>query len=404
MTRDRAYRTELDPNEVQRTLLVKSCGAARWAYNWGLQRKNEVHMMNQLPVPHIKYPTAIDLHRELNLLKKTAVPWMYEVSKCAPQEALRDLDTALKSFFEGRAKYPRFKSKKLGLGSFTLTGSIAVSDRHIVLPRIGRLRLKERGYLPMDRHVRAATVSEKAGRWFVSVAFTEDIETPVNTGGIIGVDFGINRLATCSDGTAFENPKALTSCLQKVKRLHREVSRKRKGSANRKKATRRLATVMARTANVRKDALHQMTTRLARTNSVIVIEDLGVKNMLKNHSIACAIADVGWGEARRQLTYKTQWYGSRLVIAGRFYPSSKTCSGCGAVKDDLPLSVRVYDCETCHSKMDRDHNAAVNLSRLTASSDGSIMACSRREVSGDEPQCPSMTQEMNAAIPSGMGG
>ena len=246
----RAFKTELDLNNVQRTACARHAGAARFAYNWGLVRKQQAYLDGQ------KTPTAIDLHRELNELKKTELAWMYEVSKCAPQEALRNLDQAFANFFrrvkERRAGqkikvgYPKFKSKKKGLVSFRLTGAIHVFEKEIQLPRLGRLRLKERGYLPTSGvHILSAMVSEKARRWFVSlqveleISDPEPIEKP-----IAGVDLGLNRLAQVSDGNYFENPYALKGSLRKIKRLHRTVSRRQKGGANRGKAVRQLARPM----------------------------------------------------------------------------------------------------------------------------------------------------------------
>jgi putative transposase len=350
--------------------------------------------MNQLPVEHIKNPTAIDLHKELNKLKRTDYPWMYDVSKCAPQETLRDLDEAFTNFFKKRAGYPSRKSKKNGVGSFRLTGSIKVSFNNIKMPRLGRIRIKERNYLPIDAHILSVTVSEKAQHWFVSLAVEEEIEIPINTGGIVGTDLGINAMATDSDGKKFENPKALN----RFTRHQREVSRQKKGSTNRRKSVRRLSRTHLRISDIRKDALHKVTTKLAKTKSVIVIEDLNVSGMMKNHSLARAIGDVGMGEFRRQLEYKTKWYGSQLIIAPRFYPSSKLCSGCGHIKDNLKLSDRIYICDVCHLRIDRDLNAAINLSRLAVSSTESINACLRREVTDgrEAGQCPSVIQELNA--------
>jgi putative transposase len=201
----------------------------------------------------VKTPTAIDLHRELNALKKTEFAWMYEVSKCAPQEALRNLDQAFAHFFR-RVKekqagkkvqvgFPKFKSKKNGLGSFRLTGAIHIFEDAIQLPRLGRLRLKERGYLPVSGvHILSTTVSERAGRWFVSVQVELGIPDPQVTGKpAVGVDLGIARLGTVSDGTEIENPRALKHALGKIKRLQRRVSRRQQGSANRRKVVTKLA-------------------------------------------------------------------------------------------------------------------------------------------------------------------
>lgn len=365
----RAFKTELDLNNKQRTACVRHAGAARFAYNWGLGRKQEAFANGE------KSPTAIDLHRELNAIKKTELSWMYEVSKCAPQEALRDLDKAFANFFRrvkekkaGRnvkAGFPRFKSKKHGLGGFRLTGAIRVFEKAIQLPRLGLLRLKERGYLPTSGvHILSATVSEKAGRWFVSLQVEMEVSDPImDNRPVAGVDLGVNRMAQVSDGTCFENPRALKSALTKLKRLQRVVSRRQKGGANRQKAVRQLAKVHFRVANIRKDALHQTTTFLTKTKSAIVLENLNVSGMMKNHHLSQAIMDVGMYEFRRQLEYKGQWYGCEVLLADRFFPSTKRCSQCGNEKT-ISLAERMYCCEYCGQEMDRDLNAAINLEQL----------------------------------------
>lgn len=396
---NRAYKTEIFPNNKQRTSLFRHAGTARFVYNWGLQRKEEVYVMNQLPIPRIKNPTAIDLHKELNRLKKNDYPWMYDVSKCAPQEALRDLDKAFKNFFDGHAKYPRRKSKKRGIGSFRLTGTIGGMDSHIQLPRIGKVRLKEKDYLPVDGHILSVTISERAGRWFVSLSVEEETDAPINAGTVAGVDLGINAMATVSDGTKFENPKALNQYSKKIERQQKEVSRRKKGSKNRRRSVRKLAETHMKISDIRKDAIHKATTMLARTKSVIVVEDLNVSGMMKNHNLARAIGDVGMGEFRRQLEYKSLWYGSKVVVADRFYPSSKTCSGCGHIKESLKLSDRIFECDSCHLRIDRDLNAAINLSRLAVSSTGEhkrLFEAGGYRHSETNGQCPSVIQELNA--------
>jgi putative transposase len=235
----------------------------------------------------------------------------------------------------------------------------------------------------MHVHVLSATVSEQTGHWYISVQVEQQQDIPVTTGPVVGVDLGVKTLATVSDGTAIPNPKPLKRRLKKLKRLHRAVSRKRKGSRNRKKAARRLANAYRKVANQRANTLHQATTRLANTKSVIVIEDLYVAGMLQNHHLAQAIGDVGFAEFRRQLTYKAAWYGSRVVVVSRWEPSSKRCSGCGWVDDDLDLSDRVFVCRNparpdCGLVLDRDLNAAINLAKvaqLAGSSSESQNAC-----------------------------
>ncbi len=384
----RAYKTELKPNATQRASLVKHCGAARFAYNWGLAHKVEAFRLTG------KSPTAIDLHRELNALKKTEFGWLYEVSKCAPQEALRDLDRAYANFFRraqlarqgkhaGSVGFPRFKSRRRGLGSFRLTGSIKVEKRRVRLPRLGWIKLKERGYLPAESdglHILCATVSERAGRWFVSLQVEEERPEPEPASGpALGVDLGVKTLAAVSYGEDVfihhENPKALYAGQKKLRGLQKKLSRQEKGS-NRREATRRkIARQHMRIARVRYDAIHKATSSVvakakppSQRPSVIGIEDLNTSGMMKNRRMSKAVADASMGEFRRQLSYKCAWYGIDLVVLGRFCPTSKVCSACGWVNEDLSLSDRTFTCESCGHTADRDDNAADNIRLLAVSS------------------------------------
>lgn len=365
----RGYKTELKLNKFQQTLCRKHTGCARFTYNWGLQRKITEYAKTK------KAPTAIDLHRELNHLKKTEFPWMYEVSKCAPQEALRNLDQAFRHFFRRVQKgekpgFPKFKSRKQGQGSFRLTGVIRVFKDAIQLPRLGVLRLKEHGYLPSESdqiHILSATVSAKANRWFVSLQVQEEITIVEPTGPVAGVDVGLHRLVTVSDGTLVENPKALIQYERKLKRFQRRLARKTQGSQNHRKVLFMLQKLHRRIANIRKDAIHKVTTLLAKTKSVVGIEDLNVRGLLQNHCVAKAVGDASWFEFRRQLEYKARWFGVTLVVAPRFFPSSKRCSQCGHVKVDLRLSTRRFVCKQCGFAMDRDLNASINLELVAAS-------------------------------------
>lgn len=365
----KGYKTELAPNDRQRTLLLKSAGAARWAYNWGLSQ------MKAALNAKTKLPSLFDLYNRLNALKKLEVPWLYEVSKCCPEEAIRNLDTAFKRFWSGRKKarkvgFPRFKSKRRGIGGFTLRGGgIHAHVESIRLPRLGTIRLKQSGYIPVGAKALKATVTEHAGRWFVSVLV--EVEQPEFTGvkdadDVVGVDLGIKTLAVVSDGQTFANPKALGNRLCKLRRLQKSLSRKVKGSRNRKKAAKKVARLYLRISNVRKDTLHKITTKLTKTKSVVGIEDLNVSGMAKNRRLARAISDVGFGEFRRQLEFKAPLYGCRIVVVNRFFPSSKTCSSCGAINDSLTLKDRTWACG-CGVTHDRDRNAAINLRNVAAS-------------------------------------
>lgn len=366
----KAYKTELDPNNVQRTLLLKHAGAARFVWNWALARRKAEYESTG------KSSNAIEQHRQLNVLKKSDFPWLYDVSKCAPQEALRDLDKAYQNFFR-RVKngekpgFPKFKSRKNGIGSFRLTGAIHVTETHIKLPRIGWLRLKEHDYIPSgDTHILSVTISESAGRWFVSVQCKQDIEVTRADGEPVGVDLGIKELAVTSDGERFDNPKPLKKAQAKMRRLQRELSRRKKGGKNREKTRKKVAEAHQRIANIRRDTLHKATMAVvAKTKpdserpSVVVLEDLNVSGMLANHCLAQAISDVGFAEFRRQLEYKTAWYGEELLLADRFFPSSRLCRHCGCINAKLKLSDREWTCD-CGMVLDRDLNAAINLKNL----------------------------------------
>jgi len=366
----RAYKTELDPNNKQRTHFLQHAGTARFVYNWGLSKRIEEYKETG------KSSNAISQHRELNILKHTDFPWMYCSSKCAAQEALRDLDKAYKNFFNKINGFPKFKSRKKGIGGFRLTGAIHIGYTYIQLPRLGKIKLKQHGYIPIEGvKILSATVSEKAGKWFVSVACEQEIEVTQATGVSIGVDLGIKSLAVCSDGRTFENPKALKKHQKKLKRLQRELCRREKDSNNRKKTKTKLAKLHYKISCIRKDSLHKATTAIcAKTKpdnerpSVIVIEDLNVAGMVKNHNLAQAISDVGMGEFRRQIEYKTKWYGEKLLVADRFLPSSKTCSVCGLINEYLTLKDRNWVCE-CGAEHDRDFNAAINLKNTVSSTE-----------------------------------
>jgi putative transposase len=384
----RAYKTELKPNKAQRDLLINHAGAARFAYNWGLSRKNELYRTTG------NSTNAIDLHRELNALKKAEFNWLYEVSKCAPQEALRDLDNAFKHFFrrlelkrqkklKGKVGYPHFKSKKRGLGSFRLTGSLRVGQDRIKLPRLGWIRLKEKGYLPCESdvvHILSATVSERAGRWFVSLQVEEHTDDTVPAAGpVVGIDLGVKKLAVCSygedDHVHYENPKALCAGEKKLAKLQRKLSRQEKGS-NRREATRKkISRQHYRISCIRSDAIHKTTSDIvARTKppttrpSVIALEDLNVSGMMKNRKLAKAVADASMREFRRQMEYKCGWHGTRIFTVPRFQATSKLCSRCGWTREDLELKDRTFVCDACGYVQDRDANASDNLRLLAASS------------------------------------
>ncbi len=371
----KAYKYELDPNNQQRKSLFQHAGVARFTFNWGLEERIKLYKNTQ---GNDRFTNHMKQHKLLNSLKKTQFPWMYDCSKCAPQEALRDLHRAFRNFYRGlkngkKIGFPRFKSKGIH-DSFRLTGTIRFEGRKIQLPRIGKIRIKEKRKQYYKGRILSVTLRRRANRWFVSVTVEEEIVDPKPiVSYAVGADLGIKMLATLSDGTTFANPRALGRRIKKLRKLSKSLSRKKKGSKNRERAKLRLARMHLKIFNVRQDTLHKLTTYLAKSHSKIVIENLGVSGMMKNRRLARAIADVGFYEFRRQLEYKCQWYGSKLEVVPRTFPSSKKCSVCGHKKKELSLLEREYECEECGLKIDRDLNAALNL--VTVSLPETLTAC-----------------------------
>ncbi len=362
--------------------MARSVGTARYAYNWGLVQCKQRLDAGQ-PVPH-----AIELHRLWNA-EKVQRSWVYAVSKCCGQEALRDLDRAFTNFWRGRRQgrpvgFPRFRRRHEGRDSCRLTGSIAVSAGHIILPRLGAIRSKE-GTDKFRGRILSATVSREADRWYASLAVEVERDDPQPVDGpVIGVDLGLSCFAVLSDGTKVESPQPLAQALRRLRHRQRLHSPKQRGSRHRRKSAAGLARLHRRIRCQRADFLHKTTTDLAKTKSVIVVEDLSVRGMIQNRRLSRSISDAGWSEFRRMLGYKTQWYGSRLVVAPRFYPSTKTCSACGQVKPEMPLGDRVFRCDACGTEIDRDLNAARNLASLVAGSSPETQNACGGEGSGRE--------------------
>ena len=387
----KSFKTKLNLNNQQHTLASKHAGVARHAWNWGLEI-----CLKALDTKE-KLPTAIDLHKQLVAEVKSANPWYYEVSKCAPQEALRHLQKAFKHWLKvpGRGK-PRFKKKNIK-DSFYLEGSIKISGNKIKLPKIGWVKCHE--ILPSVQP-KNVTISKRANDWYVSFKYELEPQPTPKIRQKIGVDVGINSLATCSDGTVFPNQKAYRKAKRKLAHLQRSVSRKQKGSKNRAKANLKVAKLHRKIANIRQDALHKITTWLTKNHSEIIIEDLNISGMLKNHRLASAIADCGFYEFKRQLEYKADWYGSTIIKVDRFYPSSQLCSCCNH-RQKMPLSKRTFKCGNCGMEIDRDLNASVNLEHWhalidypkTVSSTG--LACGESRQLNSSAVKDSVKQEVN---------
>jgi putative transposase len=362
-----AHKIALDPNAAQRVYFARAAGTARFAYNWALGEWRRRYRAGEKP-------SDVSLRRQLNAIKREQFPWMFDVTKCAVQEAIIDLGAAFRAFFEKRGRYPRFKCKddKASFCAANETGTFRTDGERIKLPVIGWVRMREE--VRFSGPLKRATVSCEVGRWFVSLMIdTNDVQPVVQPEAVVGVDLGVTTLATLSTGEAVVGPKAHKAMLLRLRRSNKALARKRRGSANFRKQKQRLACLHTRIANVRRDATHKLTTRLTKTYRVIGIEDLNVRGMAANRCLARSIMDGGFHEFRRQLDYKARLYGSRVVVAGRFYPSSKTCSCCGVIKETLALSQRIFHCDDCGFEAPRDVNAALNLARLAASS--AVTAC-----------------------------
>lgn len=401
-----AHKIALDPNNVQATYLKKACGVARYAYNWALEQWGKQYEAwkadNTLPKP-----SEAALRRQLNAIKRERFPWMLEVTKCAPQQAIIQLGQAFQNFFAGRARYPQPRKKGVD-DRFTLTNDqFTVEGCRIRIPKLGWVRMREP--LRFAGKIMSATISRVADKWFVSITVDtqDDSHLPQaenepqdenqvcgefrrsQNQGVVGVDLGVSALATLSTGETITGPKPHKALLTRLQRLSRSLSRKQKGSANRKKAKAKLARLHARIANIRQDALHKLTTDLTRRFHTIVIEDLNVRGMMANRHLARSIADMGFYEFRRQLEYKAAMRGGQVVIADRWFPSSKTCSACGSVQEKLPLSIRQWTCPECGADHDRDVNAAINLKNMAVSS--TVSAC------GEEGSGPARKRQAKPA-------
>ncbi len=382
-----AHKIALDPNNLQETYFRKAAGTARFAYNWALAEWQQQYAAWQTD-PTWPKPSDAALRRQLNAIKRDAFPWMLDVTKNAPPMAIMHLGQAFKNFFAGVAGYPTFKKKGQHV-SFTLTNDqFTLKGSRVHIPKLGWVRMHEA--LRFVGKVGEGTISRTADRWFLSV--TVEIPDPSSVRrenqAVGGVDLGVSALATLSTGEKIVGPKSYAAALKQLRRLSQQFSRQMEAatvraglspgqpipkgmpipwSKNMQKTQRRVARLHARIANIRANALHQLTTDLVTRFDVIAIEDLNVVGMLKNHRLARAIADMGFGEFRRQLEYKAAQQG-KTVIVRRWYPSSKRCSACGYKMPKMPLSVRDWTCPACGMQHDRDVNAAINLRKVAESS------------------------------------
>jgi putative transposase len=355
-TMNLTHKIRLDPTCKQVVYFRKACGIARFAWNWGLAKWNETYKGGGKP-------NALELKKEFNKLKDKEFPWVYEVTKYACQQPFIFLGKAFQAFFDKRTKYPKFKKKGIKDCFYIGGDQIRIRGNEVKIPNLGWVRLKE--FLRFEGSINGVTISCRAGYWFISISVKTNHQLArCENQARVGVDLGIKTLATLSDGKTIPNNQPLKRKLGKLRRLQRRLSRKQPGSQNRLKAKRRVAKLHYQISNSRNDY------------KKIVIEDLDISKMVKRKDLSQSIMDGGWYEFRRQLTYKAKLKGNVIVIAERWYASSKRCSSCGHCKEELALSERIYKCSVCFLEMDRDLNAAKCLEQLiyTASFAG-IDAC-----------------------------
>lgn len=360
-----SYKFRLYPNRVQENQILRTLGCCRFVYNHYLALRMETYQQTGETLNY--YACAKDL---TSLKQQEDTMWLQEVDATALQSALRDLDDAYQHFFRRVRKgekpgYPKFKSKRYHHQSYKskcVGTNIKVLDGAIQLPKLKNVKC--RISRPVNGRILSATVSRTpSGKYYVSLCCQkDDFDKLCSTGAVVGLDMGIKSFAVSSDGVEYFNPKFLLRSEQKLKRLQRQLSRKTKGSSNWEKCRIQVARLHEHIANQRQDMQQKLSTKIIRENDIICIEDLAPKNMVKNHHLAKAISDVSWSEFRRQLTYKSEWYGRTLVTVDRFFASSQTCSCCGAkwpgTKD---LTVRDWVCPNCNAELDRDTNAAINI-------------------------------------------
>jgi len=348
-----AHKIRLTPTPEQVVYFRKACGTARFTYNWALAEWQRQRQSGQRP-------SALALKTQFNAIKRTAYPWVADVTKCAPEGAFRNLQRAFTNFFEKRTKFPKFKKRGVH-DSFAVDNTKFRVDGHRVnLPKLGWVTMTES--LRFSGKIMNGVVSRMADKWFLSITVQgEFTRPPCENQAAVGMDVGIETLATLSDGTRFENPKATVRLQRRLAQRNRALRKKQKGSQNRDKAKMAVARLHYRIACIRKDATHKLTDYLAKHFHTIVIEDLNVNGMLRNRKLAKHIADASFAEIHRQAAYKAALSGGNVERVDRFYPSSKTCSQCGYIHSGLKLSDRVFTCPVCGHRQGRDENAAVNL-------------------------------------------
>jgi putative transposase len=360
----KAHKIRLNPTSEQAAYFTRCVGVARFVYNWGLEQWKRQYEAGGKP-------SAYTLKKQFNAIKREQFPFVGEVAKDVAEGAFANLAAAFKNFFDSHTgkrsgqmvKYPRFKSKKRSRWSFRLNNDkFKVVEHGLYVPRLGWVNMAESLRLPGK--IMGAVVSQEADWWYVAICV--QVEHPASVAFpkyAVGIDLGIETLVTLSNGVTFENQKVLRSELTKLKRLNRELARRKEGSQRWLQTKSKLARFHKRIADKRQDYLHKITTRIATTYSIIGVEDLHITGMVRNRRLALSLADAGMGEILRQLRYKSACAGGSVQAVEKFFASSKTCSACNSLNTALTLGIRRWMCATCGNNNHRDLNAAKNIER-----------------------------------------
>jgi putative transposase len=354
----KSFKYRFYPTSEQETLLRRTLGCTRLVYNRALAARTEAWYERQERVGYAQTSSLLTDWKKLSELD-----FLNDVS-CVPlQQGLRHLQAAFTNFFAGRTQYPNFKKKRNGGSAEFTKSAFKWRDGKLFLAKSSEhLDIRWSRAIPMGAEPSTVTVKlSPSGRWSVSLLVDIAIEPMRSSPNSIGIDLGITSLIALSTGEKVANPKGFKAKRAKLRKAQKSLSRKQKGSNNRYKSRLKVAKIHAQISDARNDFLHKLTTRLVRENQTIAVEDLAVKNMVKNRKLALAISDASWGELVRQLEYKCDWYGRTLVKIDRWFPSSKRCGNCGHIVDKLPLSVREWDCPKCGTRHDRDINASKNI-------------------------------------------
>ncbi|MEG3849584.1 RNA-guided endonuclease TnpB family protein [Microcoleus sp. herbarium19] len=354
----KSFKYRFYPTPEQETLLRRTMGCTRLVYNRALAARTEAWYGEKKRIGYVESSAMLTVWK-----KEETLQFLNEVS-CVPlQQGLRHLQTAFSNFFAGRAQYPNFKKKRNGGSAEFTKSAFKFKDGQVFLAKsVEPLAIRWSRALPEGAIPSTVTVKlSPAGRWSVSLLVDIEIEPLPESPNEIGIDLGVTSLVALSTGEKVANPKSFKAKRAKLRKAQKALSRKQKGSNNRYKARLKVAKVHQEISDARQDFLHKLTTQLVRENQTIAVEDLAVKNMVKNRKLALAISDASWGELVRQLEYKCDWYGRTFVKIDRWFPSSKRCAECGHIVEKLPLNIREWDCPKCKTHHDRDVNAAKNI-------------------------------------------